>query len=452
MNLNYSNRIMLIVFLFFLSLKVTAQEIPIVFKNVNVISMEDESVVVNKHVTIQHGRIISIDNKKIPKDAQLIDGTGKYLMPGLAEMHAHVPPVDNIEPMKDVLELFALNGITTIRGMLGHPRHLELREMIRKGEILSPSFYTSGPSFSGNSVTTAEQAEAMVRNQKKAGYDFLKLHPGLTPEVFRSIIKTAQEEKIPYGGHVSFQVGLKAACESNYATIDHLDGMVEALVPNINNYSEEQTGLFGMFIGDKADESRIPQVVKMIKENNVWLVPTQSLAERWFAPDATPEKMNAEPEMKYMNASTRNSWMDAKKNLLSDKRFDAQKMEQYIGLRKKLILEAQRNGIGILLGSDGPQVFNVPGFSVHHELRYLVASGLTPFEALQTGTTRVAEFYNLTDAGKIKSGYVADLILLGSNPLENISHTTDIHGVVIRGNWIDKKSIDERLKRLEKNN
>jgi hypothetical protein len=451
MNFNLLNRFILIGFIFCCSIKISAQENPIVFKNVNVISMEDATVQKNKNVFIQNGKILSIDNRKIPKGTQVIDGTGKYLMPGLAEMHAHVPPVDDIEPMKDVLELFALNGITTIRGMLGHPRHLELREMIRKGEILSPSFYTSGPSFSGNSVTTAEQAEAMVRNQKKAGYDFLKLHPGLTPEVFRSIVKTAQEEKIPYGGHVSFQVGLKAACESNYATIDHLDGMVEALVPNINNYSEEQTGLFGMFIGDKADESRIPQVIKMIKENHVWLVPTQSLAERWFAPDATPEKMNAEPEMKYMNAATRNTWMQAKSNLMADSRYNAEKMNQYIALRQRLILEAHKNGIGLLLGSDGPQIFNVPGFSVHHELRYLVACGLTPFEALQTGTVRVAEFYKSTNSGKIKSGYVADLILLGSNPLDDITNSTNIQGVVVRGKWIDKNSIETRLKHLEKN-
>ena len=451
MNFNLLNRFILIGFIFCCSIKLSAQENPIVFKNVNVISMEDATVQKNKNVFIQNGKILSIDNRKIPKGTQVIDGTGKYLMPGLAEMHAHVPPVDDIEPMKDVLELFALNGITTIRGMLGHPRHLELREMINKGEILSPAFYTSGPSFSGSSTSSPEQAEQMVRNQKKAGYDFLKLHPGLKPEVFNAIVKTAKEVNIPFGGHVSFQVGLTRACESNYATIDHLDGMVEALVPNMMQYSEEETGLFGMFIADKSDAKKIPEILNIIKTNQVWLVPTQSLAERWFAPDATPEKMNAEPEMKYMNAATRNNWMQAKSNLMADSRYNAEKMNQYIALRQRLILEAHKNGIGLLLGSDGPQIFNVPGFSVHHELRYLVACGLTPFEALQTGTVRVAEFYRSTNSGKIKSGYVADLILLGSNPLDDITNSTDIQGVVVRGKWIDKNSIETRLKRLEKN-
>jgi imidazolonepropionase-like amidohydrolase len=216
-------------------------------------------------------------------------------------------------------------------------------------------------------------------------------------------------------------------------------------------FSEEETGLFGMFIADKSDAKKIPEILNIIKTNQVWLVPTQSLAERWFALDATPEKMNAEPEMKYMNAATRNNWMQAKRNLMADSRYNAEKMNQYIALRQRLILEAHKNGIGLLLGSDGPQIFNVPGFSVHHELRYLVACGLTPFEALQTGTVRVAEFYRSTNSGKIKSGYVADLILLGSNPLDDITNSTNIQGVVVRGKWIDKNSIETRLKRLEKN-
>lgn len=157
----------------------------IVFRAVNVIPMDKEQVLKNQDVVIRDGKITALGSSgkvKHGKGALVIDGSGKYLMPGLAEMHAHVPPVNEFEPMEEVLRLFALNGITTIRGMLGHSRHLELRDRIQSGELISPRFYTSGPSFNGNSVKTPAQGAEMVREQKQAGYDFLKLHPGLTPK------------------------------------------------------------------------------------------------------------------------------------------------------------------------------------------------------------------------------------------------------------------------------
>ena len=363
-------------------------------------------------------------------------------------MHAHVPPIDNIEPMKDVLKLFAFNGITTIRGMLGHPKHLELRTKIKSGEILGPRFFTSGPSFNGNSVKTVEDGIKLVKQQKEMGYDFLKLHPGLTKETFGAISKTAKDVGITYGGHVSFTVGIWMAAETQYATIDHLDGMVEALVPGIENMTEQQNGLFGMFSAEKADEAGIPKIMKALKDNNVWVVPTQALADRWFAPSATPELMAAAPEMKYMEAKTKNTWMESKKTLMANPLYDETKINNFIQLRRKLILACQQNGVGLLLGSDAPQIFNVPGFSIRHELNYLVKAGLTPYQALQTGTVNVAKFYNETDRGTIKQGNIADLVLLNENPLVDIGQVGNIGGVFLNGKWLSRKYMDEELKKL----
>ena len=152
----------------------------IIFEDVAVVPMDSERLLEHQTVIAKDGKITQMmpyKKSKYSKDAIIINGKGKYLMPGLAEMHAHVPPIDDIEPMKEVLTLFAVNGITTIRGMLGHPRHLELREKIKSGEILGPHFYTTGPSFNGMSVTSPEAGSEMVRKQKAAGYDYLKLHP-----------------------------------------------------------------------------------------------------------------------------------------------------------------------------------------------------------------------------------------------------------------------------------
>jgi imidazolonepropionase-like amidohydrolase len=333
-------------------------------------------------------------------------------MPGLAEMHAHVPPVDDIEPMKEVLKLFLYNGITTIRGMLGHPRHLELRSKIKSGEIIGPHFYTSGPSFNGNTVKTPESGAQMVRDQKQAGYDFLKLHPGLTKENFAAIAKTAHEVKIPFAGHVSYDVGVWRAIEAGYASIDHLDGFVESLVPGIENVPEQQAGPFAMYIAKNADRKKIPALMKALKEKNIWVVPTQALAERWFSPVKNAEAFASEPEMIYMKEETLKNWVNSKKTIMNNPNYKADEINNFIELRRQLIAECQRNGVGLLLGSDGPQVFNVPGFSVHHELRYMVDAGLTPYQALQSGTVNVAKYFNLVNSGMIKPGYRSDLILL----------------------------------------
>jgi imidazolonepropionase-like amidohydrolase len=423
----------------------------VVIQSVNVIPMDSERILENHSVVIKDGRVTDIGTKvKYDKGALIIDGKGKYLIPGLAEMHAHVPPVDDLEPMKEVLFLFAANGITTIRGMLGHPRHLELRTKVQRKEILGPRFYTTGPSFNGMSVTSPDAGAEMVRKQKEAGYDFLKLHPGLTREKFDAIAATAQEVGIPFVGHVSFGVGVWRAAEAGYSSIDHLDGFVEGLVPGIDKMVEQQAGLFGMFVADKVDTTQIPKLMKALRTNNVWVVPTQSLAERWFAPGYEAENFRADPHAIYMKPETVEQWISSKKNLQANPQYDAAKIDAFVKLRRKLIKACQQNNVGLLLGCDAPQVFNVPGFSTHNELQYLVTAGLTPFQALRTGTANVAQYLKTPDTGVIKTGAVADLVLISGNPLVDINQTRKIDGVMLNGRWLSKAYIDNGLKKLEK--
>ncbi|RYY29218.1 MAG: amidohydrolase [Chitinophagaceae bacterium] len=424
----------------------------IVFKNVNVIAMDSDRVLANKTVVTRNGKIISITDgtkAKFGSNAFIIDGKDKYLMPGLAEMHAHVPPVDDIEPMKNVLMLFALNGVTTIRGMLGHPRHLELRSKIKSGEILGPHFYTSGPSFNGSTVKTREEGTARVIEQKKAGYDFLKIHPGLTLENFNAVARTAKAENIPFAGHVPFAVGVWKAIDAGYATIDHMDGFVESLVPGLDTIAENKTGLFATFIGYRADTTRIKTLVAGLRNRRIWVVPTQALAERWIAPGADADQLAKEPEMVYMDEQTLKNWVNSKKSLVTNPAYNPEQVNEFLKIRRQLIAACYRGGVGLLLGSDGPQVFNVPGFSVHHELKYLVDAGLTPFEAISTGTVNVGQFYNDPLKGTIKPGAVSDLILLNGNPLTDIGETKNIHGVMIGSRYLNHEFIAAGLKKLK---
>ena len=298
---------------------VDSRQQAIVITSVNVIPMDSERILTDQDLIIRDGEIEAIGKGlTYPKDALLIDGTGKYVIPGLAEMHAHVPPSEDVQAMKDVLMLFAVNGITTIRGMLGHPKHLELRASVNNGEIIGPRLYTTGPSLNGYSVKTEGDAERMVREQKAAGYDYLKLHPGLTMSTFPVIVETANEVGIPFAGHVSFRVGIWQAIDAEYSSIDHLDGFIEGMVPGIDTLTEQQTGLFGMFIADRVDESKMPALLKGLKEHNIWVVPTQALAERWFNPSYTADDFHADPNSKYMSKEIVEQWVTSKNNLVAN--------------------------------------------------------------------------------------------------------------------------------------
>ncbi len=425
----------------------------VVFTNVNVISMESESPLMNQTVVIEQDKIFNIaPGAKYPGSAQVINGSGKYLLPGLAEMHAHIPtPQQGNELIEETLFLYLAAGVTTIRGMLGHPRHLELQNQVAEGSILGPHIYTSGPSINGNTAPDVETAVQMVREQKEAGYDFLKLHPGIKRAVFDAIVSTAKEVGIPYAGHVSRDVGIHHALASDYASIDHIDGYVEGLVPPGKGVNPEENGFFGINFTDLVDEELLPALIQTTIDHQIWIVPTQCLAERWAGPLSAADLL-VDPEMAYMSEKTLGEWEERKNQMQADASYDFGRARRFIELRRRIIKAMYDSGVGILLGSDAPQVFNVPGFSIQHEIEMYVAAGLTPYEALVTGTVNPARYFgHENDRGLIKKGYQADMVLVDGNPFTDISNLGKRSGVMIRGKWLSQDYIEEKLARIAEN-
>ncbi|GHE56395.1 amidohydrolase family protein [Roseivirga thermotolerans] len=431
-----------------------APEADFAFTNVNIVDVEGGQILANQTVFIKDGKISLIvpsNEARLANTQTVRPGEGGYLMPGLAEMHAHIPGNQNMRLLEETLFLYLSNGITTIRGMLGQPYHLELKEKVATGEILGPRIYTSGPSLNGNSVTSVQQAEQMVRDQKKAGYDFMKLHPGLTLENFNAIVKTAKEVNMPFAGHVSIDVGIRNTLKAQYASIDHVDGYIEGLVPSSIRVNPNANGFFGLNFTKIADENLLDELVQLTVENEVWIVPTQAMMERWVGPEA-PETLAQETEMKYMSPSTVDNWVRTKKQIIESPAYDAEQALQFNTLRRKIIQKLHAAGVGILLGSDAPQVFNVPGFSIQLELDAMVRSGMSPLEAIRAGTLNPALFFKAPhEFGAIKEGASADLILVRKNPLDNIAHLQDRAGVMVRGKWLSRQEIDNRLKEIAKN-
>jgi len=416
----------------------------VAIEHVTVIPMDRERVLADRTVLVRDGRIsdvVSAAAGAVPASAQRIDGRGHFLIPALAEMHAHVPGASGATAgsAERVLFLYVANGIGTIRSMLGDPSHFALRDRARRGEIVAPTMYLAGPSFNAKTPTTPDAVAARVAEQKAAGYELLKIHPGVSRGAFEALVGAARRDGIRFAGHVPAEVGLERALEAKYWTIDHLDGYLDALAPP----GSPPAQMFGVNLVASADESRIPALVAKTKAAGTWVVPTQSLVENGYGAEE-PDVLRARPEMRYANPADVAQWVEAKRKNAAA--FPLEQRQRYIGLRRRLIKALHAGGVGVLLGSDAPQTWNVPGFSIHRELAMYVAAGLTPYEALATGTRAVAAHLGtLRESGTIEQGRRADLVLLTGNPLQDIGHTAHIAGVMIGGRWLSRSEIDRRL-------
>lgn len=423
----------------------TAQDVT-AFVNVNVLPMDAERVLNGQTVIVRDGIIAEMGpaaEVSVPAGAIEVDGTGRYLMPGLAEMHGHVPGADNPQFTEDMLFLYVSNGVTTVRNMAGDPYHLELRERILDGSLLGPTIYAAGPGFGGSWVSTPEQAEARVREQHEAGYDLLKIFD-MPEETYHHMASVAHEVGIDFAGHIPASVGLSGALEARQRSIDHLDRYVEFLVPDPSALEGREIGFFGSGVLDLVDESRIPLAVQATIDAGTWNVPTLSLVEH-HASLESPEEMIQRPEMRYIPPGMREAWRQAKHNFQNDENFWPNAQE-FVELRRKLTRELHAAGAPIVLGSDAPQWFNVPGFSIHHELRMMVDAGLTPYEVLTTGTRNAGVYFGLEDEfGTIAPGLRADLILLEANPLNDIGNVQQRAGVMVRGHWLPEAEIQTHL-------
>ena len=420
-----------------------AQQRTVVIAGVSVVPMDREEVLQNQTVIVENRRITYVGTQRnTPSGATVVDGRGKFLMPGIAEFHAHVP---NGAVAHRALTLYALAGVTTARGMLGQPAHLALRDSIRDGRLFGPRLLTSGPSFNNNSVSSPAVAIAMVTDQKNAGYDLLKIHPGVPRVAFDSLAATANRLRIPFSGHVPLEVGLDVAITSKYSTIDHLDGFIEAMYTGPQPLTAQVDGFFGLGIVRQLDMSRFQPIVARVKASGVTMVPTQILMDN-YTNDLTGEQLTSGVEFKYWLPQAVTNWRNMKDTLLAKPPASREQRQEFTALRRRFIKTLYDSGVPFLLGSDAPQFWNVPGFSAHRELGALVAAGLTPYQALRTGTVNVATFLGEEGrSGVVRQGARADLILLDGNPLQDIANTLRISGVMVNGRWIGTEERNQML-------
>ncbi len=409
------------------------ESLPVAFLGVTVIPMDSERVLEDQTVIVQDGIVAQITDAvdaNIPDGAVLVDGDGKYLLPGLAEMHGHIPPPNDPEEFVEaVLFMYVANGITTVRGMLGAPGQLELRERVRRGDLIGPNLYLAGPSFSGGSINSPEEAVARVRSQAGEGWDLLKVHPGLTRAEYDAMAETANELGMRFGGHVPAEVGLRHALDMGQETFDHLDGYLEHLDAT----------------SDPIEESQLADIVERTRNAGAWVVPTMALWETLVGTRELDALTRFE-ELRYMPPDEVEEWADNYRSRVSAADFDPAAARRLIDNRMRVLAALNDGGVPVLMGTDAPQQFSVPGFSIHRELAVMSAAGMSPYEILQSGTANVGRYFsNQDDFGTIEVGQRADLLLVNADPLEDIRNVRDRAGVMVRGEWLPESSIQERL-------
>lgn len=417
------------------------------FTNVNVVPMDEERVLSNQTVVVEAGLITALGPAAatpVPAGAMLIDGRDRYLLPGLGEMHGHLPTA--VDDAEDFLFLYLAGGATTVRGMQGHPSQLRIAERVRAGALLGPRMWLAAPSLSGDSAPDAATAERLVRAAKAAGYDLLKVHEGLSAEAYAAIVTTATELGLPWGGHVSAFVGVPGALAAGQTTIDHLDDYVEAMQPPgspaLAATGSQRRQLMAMY----AEPSTIPGLAEATRDAGVAVVPTQMLWET-FGGSRDPRTLRARPENRYMPQPTVDDWFARISTIYRNANRESSAREAE--LRQSLLKTMNDVGVLILMGTDAPQVFSVPGFSLHRELPLMVESGMTPYEVLRTGTVNVARHLGIEDrAGTVAVGKYADLLLVDEDPLENIAAVANNSGVMVDGRWLAPDVIAERLEMI----
>ena len=412
----------------------------VVIENVNVVPMDRERVLTAQTVVVERGVIAQIGSRArvtIPAGAQRVDGTGKYLTPGIVDLHVHLGYNPEDQQIA-ILKLFLANGVTTVLNLRGTPQVLSLRTSVAAGRVMGPTIYSAGPYINEPFFTTPDEVERAVVDQKRAGYDFIKLHGDLSREAYARLNATGRREGIRIIGHAPRNLGLAPMFEEKQYAVVH----AEEYIYDTSNRSRDQ---------DLPQvEAQIPANARSTAQAGIWLMPNLIGYKMIGVMIKDLDAFLARPEVSYLPRPVQQVWGPATNAYTTrfPKGSDVGIMRRH-ALLQKMTLAFHRAGVRMLVGTDAMNTGVVPGFSAHGEMAELVASGLTPFEALRAATSNAASFLAVTgQRGVVAVGQNADLLLLDANPLANIDNTRRIAGVMSRGQWLSRSDIAKMLSEL----
>ena len=451
----------------------STQSKPLVFTHVTVIDATGAPAKPEMTAVITGDRITELGptrRARVPKDAHVVDATGKFLIPSLWDMHVHWYGYD-----KAYLRLFVVNGVTGVRVMWGAPIHFEWRKEIEEGTLLAPRMIISStivdgpkPVFPGP-IAVANEAEGRqaVIKVKQEGADFVKVYSLLPRKAYFAIADEAKKQGLPFAGHVPLSVSAGEASDAGQRSIEHLTGILDACSTREEELrkgfedafshppqgqtlpSPARTRPLTRMMLETFSPEKAAKLFRRLRRNHTWQCPTLTFARSGaFLND--PNFRN-DPRLKYMPTQLRIQWDPSK-----DFRFRERTAEDFdlgrLVFKKQVELVGMmhRAGVEFLAGTDVANPYCFPGFSLHDELVLLVQAGLTPMAALQAATLNPAHFLGKErELGTVEQGKIADLVLLEGNPLEDIRNSQRINAVVARGKLIPKAELEQLLATVE---
>lgn len=399
--------------------------------NVNVIPLDNRTVLENQTVLIKDGLIESVQSElSVPTRYQIIDGTGKFLIPGFADMHAHLPGFQSQAYSLDEYFLLNLaNGVTTVRGMRGHPSQLALRDSLIRNNAIAPQIFVSSPPITRqNNSTSIAEFLTMFSTYREQGYDFLKVL-SLDGFLYDSLMELVQRENWIIAGH-SPDGSLHRPVEFGQNSIEHIEPFVNAF----KNSPEEAYRLLERM--KSAEISNCPDLYWYYIYGN----------------QLTLDSLKSLTGLNYVSTDHKRQWIDYWSKRYNDTEKAREVQKKYaddIAIYLKLMDQMDQMGIKLLV-SPGDGAFIIPGFSYVDEMEIFEQAGIEPLNILKSASANAAAFFGEnTNWGEIKPGYRADLILLSGNPLTTIKAVRNIEGVMVNGQWLPKDYLNTRLNALQ---
>lgn len=408
----------------------------VVFRDVAVLTMDADTALLGQAVVVEGDRIAwtgPVDALEVPPGALVIDGMGRTLLPGLADMHVHMDRTD--------VPLFLANGITTVREMNGDDWHVALRDSIATGEVVGPRMFVASTLLAGEPqpwrhvlIPDATTAYRIAHEMKDRGFDYLKIYDGLSRAAYDAFVEASATLDIPLVGHIPRDVGLDGVLAAGQSTIEHVEQITYAAV------------------GHDFDASRIPGIVSRIAATETWVVPTLA-AQRMLSIARTPaynRRLDA-PEVRFVDPEIRGWWASLK---APDGAVDPgpddprrRRTEVFYGFQRDLTAALFDAGVPLLVGTDTPNPLLVPGFSLHLELSALVDAGIPPIDVLRAATRNAARFVGQDgEWGVVRGGATADLVLVEGDPLEDLAVLQHPAGVMVAGRWLDREALEKMLR------
>ncbi len=440
-----------------------AQSAVLIIHDVTVIDATGSAAQAHRTVIVRDGKIEQISSSADGKGGKLsgthVDGTGKFLIPGLWDMHVHMVFGDWFPRGKEVtLPLFIANGVTGVRDMGGELEVLQQwRKEIAAGTLIGPRMVISGPMLDGPqprfpssiAITTPEDGRRAVDDLKRRGADFIKLQSLIPREAVFAIADEARKQGISFVGHVPDSVRASEASNAGQKSFEHLIGVFEGSSP-LEDQFIKGTKTEGQFLSTY-DPKRAAALFALLAKNHTWQCPTLVWERGGNLIDQTD--FASDTRARYAPAYWKDvTWKRFTEEIMHDfNSDDLATRKRFVEKELEVVNAMHRAGIPFLAGTDTPPgVYIFPGFSLHEELQRFVAAGFTPMEALQTATLNPAKFLGMDDRlGTIEKGKFADLVLLDANPLDDIRNTQKIEGVVVNGRYFSRAELDKMLAGVE---